>query len=191
MAASSDVGGALDMLVEEIDREIEAVRASGASAFGAGNVAEAEAALERVKWLQTFREQASVLRAEWAAHESSGSARRRRGQAVIRRQDFGKLPRGARTPEERYYPFILQALADAGGSAPIGDVLRRVGEAMRDVLRDVDYQSLPSDPDTARWRNAAQWARRELVERGLMSGDSPRGIWEITDAGRRWLAEQA
>ncbi|MEM7820360.1 MAG: winged helix-turn-helix domain-containing protein, partial [Candidatus Aenigmatarchaeota archaeon] len=34
----------------------------------------------------------------------------------------------------------------------------------------------------------AQWARNAMVKEGLLASDSPRGVWEITAVGRRWLA---
>ena len=37
------------------------------------------------------------------------------------------------------------------------------------------------------WKNNARWARQILVNEGLMAPDSPRGIWEITPAGREAL----
>ncbi len=38
-----------------------------------------------------------------------------------------------------------------------------------------------------RWRNTAQFARNTMVRKGLLKSNSARGIWEITEAGRRFL----
>ncbi len=103
------------------------------------------------------------------------------------RRNLGRLRKGLRTPEPAYYRPILQALEEAGGSAPMAHVLDRVYQLMQGVLKDVDHQPLASDPDMPRWRNAAQWARNSMVKEGLMKSDSPRGIWEITHQGRTWL----
>uniref|UniRef100_A0A7C3EZC1 Restriction system protein Mrr-like N-terminal domain-containing protein n=1 Tax=candidate division WOR-3 bacterium TaxID=2052148 RepID=A0A7C3EZC1_UNCW3 len=43
---------------------------------------------------------------------------------------------------------------------------------------------MASDPETIRWRNAAQWARYNMVKQGWLKSNSPRGVWEITEAGR-------
>ena len=75
-----------------------------------------------------------------------------------------------------------------GGSGHVKDVLDRVGEIMKPVLKNVDYEPLASTPDNLRWRNAAQWARNSMVNEGLMKNDSPRGVWEISDKGRTFLA---
>jgi hypothetical protein len=69
----------------------------------------------------------------------------------------------------------------------MNDVIGRVGQLMKGVLKDVDRDPLASDPDMPRWRNAAQWARWAMVKDGLLKPDSPRGIWEVTDEGRRTL----
>jgi len=38
-----------------------------------------------------------------------------------------------------------------------------------------------------RWRNRARFARLRMKERGLLSNESPRGVWEISDIGRAYL----
>lgn len=78
-----------------------------------------------------------------------------------------------------------------GGSGKVSDVLDRVGEIMKPILKDVDYEPLSSSPDNPRWRNAAQWARQAMIYDGLLKNDSPRGIWEISDKGHRLLAGEA
>lgn len=34
----------------------------------------------------------------------------------------------------------------------------------------------------------SRWARNAMVKEGLLSSDSPRGVWKITQGGLRWLA---
>lgn len=62
-------------------------------------------------------------------------------------------------------------------------------EEMKEILRDVDFEPLASDPHNPRWRNAAQWARNSMVNEGLLKSGSPRGVWEITEKGREYLKE--
>lgn len=64
----------------------------------------------------------------------------------------------------------------------------RVGEIMANVLSDLDRAPLPSNGDI-RWRNTAMWERYEMVQTGLMSNQSPHGVWEITEEGRSYLNE--
>ena len=88
-----------------------------------------------------------------------------------------------RTPQEAYRNPILQVLHKMGGWGRTKEVLDNVGELMRDdlIIADLDY--LPSGNDI-RWRNAAQWERQVMVDKGLLKKDSLRGIWELTDKGR-------
>lgn len=39
-----------------------------------------------------------------------------------------------------------------------------------------------------RWEMRVHFARLRMKERGLIADDSPRGTWEISDAGREYLA---
>ena len=89
------------------------------------------------------------------------------------------------------YRPILKVLEERGGRGKVAEVLERVGEIMKPILKDVDYDPLASGPDTPRWRNAAQWARNSMVKEGLLNCASPRGIWEITAAGSQVLKDQS
>lgn len=73
-------------------------------------------------------------------------------------------------------------LVESGGSSKAAEVLERVGKVMKPRLKPVDFQPLASGPENPRWRNAAQWARNSMVKDGLLKPDSPRGVWEITEA---------
>lgn len=103
----------------------------------------------------------------------------------IHRTFLGRASSHEITPREDFRIPILQALVELGGRAHINDVLKRVYELMEDQLTELDLQSLPSGG--TRWRNSAMWERNVLKEEGYLRGDSPRGIWEITDEGRKYL----
>ena len=183
----TNVDAAFDILLEQIETEIDLVNRAGARAFEGRDYEAARATLEQAGLFIAFRDRTAALRREWEslarpqAEEQEGSAEQ------VQRQDLGRLRRGLRTPEEAYYRPILQVLVELGGRAPTGQILDRVGQVMQGVLREVDYQPLAADPDLPRWRNAAQWARNSMVQEGLLKNDSPRGIWEISEAGRQSL----
>ncbi|MEW6526392.1 MAG: winged helix-turn-helix domain-containing protein [Spirochaetota bacterium] len=101
------------------------------------------------------------------------------------------MPRGLRTPEDAFRRPILEALVELGGKASLSEVLDLVGTKMRSKLTRYDHEPLPSDPKSIRWRNTAQWCRNTLVREGLMKSDSPHGIWEITEAGKKWLKHES
>ncbi|MBK9315390.1 MAG: winged helix-turn-helix domain-containing protein [Acidobacteria bacterium] len=69
------------------------------------------------------------------------------------------------------------------------DVLEQVGQLMKPVLKDVDFDPLASDPSNPRWRNAAQWAQNSMVQECLLKSDSPQGVWEISGEGRAQLSQ--
>jgi hypothetical protein len=124
-------------------------------------------------------EPAKEMEARYAAALDGGEPSRADGA--------DRLAKGLRTPESAFVLPILQALQELGGQASMQQVLEKVGAAMGNQLRDVDYQPLKSDPNRPRWNNTAQWARNTMVAEGLLRNNSPRGIWEIADAGRKFL----
>jgi restriction system protein len=88
-------------------------------------------------------------------------------------------------PEGQYWLPILEILVEAGGRAKGSDVIEilegRIGDRLR--LRDRDQLRMGE----VRWRNRARFARLRMKEVGLISSQSPRGIWEITEKGRDYL----
>ncbi len=183
---SDDVFGAFDILLEEIEGEVSHTNRQGAQAFEQGDYDGARHALERVDSLTAFRAKVVDLRQEWEALVASSPTA---SGDEFHRRNLGRLPKGRKTPETAYYQPILQALVDLGGSAGLQDVLQRVEVMVKSVLKPVDWEPMPSDPDQVRWRNTAQWARYSLVQQGLMRDDSPCGIWAISEQGRQWLRE--
>lgn len=101
----------------------------------------------------------------------------------------GKGRKGARArkgsllPEPEYELPILKALVTLGGKAPTSEVVDLVGQALDGRLTDTDRELIGSGD--VRWRNRAQFVRLSLIKRGDMKGDSPRGVWEITEQGAR------
>jgi len=101
-----------------------------------------------------------------------------------------QLSGGKPTPRRYYYLAILKALDEQGGSAKVKDVLVQVEQLMKGVLKEIDYQPRRSESDRPRWYNAAMDARYQLKEKGFLRKDSPQKIWEISEAGRKFLAEE-
>lgn len=184
----SNVSSAFEMLLEEVEAEIDFVNGIGSKAFDGRDYDKAKDALERAGILTGFRDKVACMRKEWKDIAAVGESQEDE-ETKAERRNLGKLRKGMRTPTEAYYQPILRALDEMGGSGQTADVLDRVGQIMKGVLKDVDYQPLASSPDNLRWRNAAQWARNSMVQEGLLKADSPRGVWEITDRGREMLKD--
>ena len=104
----------------------------------------------------------------------------------IQRQNVTGLQRGQRTPEKAYYLPILQAIDELGGAGRMSDVLKKLEQSMKEVLKPIDYEKHQSGTNI-RWRSTAQFARNTMIGKGLLEANSPRGIWEITEAGRTLL----
>ena len=91
---------------------------------------------------------------------------------------------GEITPRNGYRLPILETLVEMGGRAKVSEVLNKVFNKMKDQLKPKDIEKLPSGI-SIRWENRAQWERLRLINEGYLKKDSPRGIWEITDAGKK------
>ena len=92
--------------------------------------------------------------------------------------------RGGIMPQADYTLPILEALIEMGGSGKMSDVLDTVFNKIKDRLKQRDFEKLPSGT-SVRWKNRAQWERQRLKTGGYLKKDSPFGIWEITEEGRK------
>ena len=98
-----------------------------------------------------------------------------------------RAPKGSILPESEYEIALLEALSELGGSASAADVLRLVGPKVGPHLTRLDLEPLPSG--RLRWHNRAQFARLNLVRRGELNPHSPRGLWQIAEAGQMRLRD--
>ena len=98
-----------------------------------------------------------------------------------------RSPKGEVTNQKEFERPILQAIVDLGGRGNVDEIMANVERKIAKDLTALDRELQPSRT-TVRWKNAAQWARFVMVEDGRLLSDSPRGIWEISNKGRQWLA---
>ena len=187
---TSNVLAAFEMLMEEVETDVDLINKVGTRAMERRDYDGARAAIEQATQVTAFREKIVSLRKEWQTLTRTQESKAGEEVSSLKRRNLGRLHMGLRTPEIVYYRPILEALNELGGSAELNDVLERVEQSMRGILRQVDYEPLASGTEMLRWRNTAQWARNTMVEEGLLKADSPRGMWEITEAGRRSLGKE-
>ncbi|HOJ93187.1 MAG TPA: winged helix-turn-helix domain-containing protein [Dictyoglomaceae bacterium] len=172
-----------EKLIEKIDSKIKDVNNIGAEAFEKGRYDEVEKTREQAVKLEEIKNKVISLKNELTdlAGKIEDSPKNQKEFESPR-----KLRRGECTPKTSYYIPILKALVEMGGRGRVYEVLDRVFEIMEPTLKPIDLELLPRNGGL-RWRNAAQWARVDMVKEGLLKSDSPYGIWEITDKGREML----
>ena len=177
-----------EILLEEMETEIEFINQAGSRAFAGRDYEGARQILERADHASALREKLAELRAEWekvtpAVTADSGSAKRNGSH------DLSRLRRGIRTRETVYFKPILQVLSQMGGAGQMDEVLDRLPKVMKGTLTEVDFEPLAATSDVPRWWNTAQWAHNSMAQAGLLKTDSPRGVWELSEAGHKLIAE--
>lgn len=121
------------------------------------------------------------------ASGSSRSTRQRQRRAKATRPSRAKT--GTILHESAYELPMLEIISEHGDRAAAREVLDELGTRLKGQLTEVDRQELASGD--VRWRNRAQFVRLRLVEQGDMVKDSPRGIWELSEQGRRRVTADA
>lgn len=111
----------------------------------------------------------------------------RRPQRGRRRKSTPRAAPGSILPEQDYVAPVLSSLNKRGGSATAREVIDDVGRLLNGKLTEQDQARLSSGG--IRWHNRVQFVRLRLSEEGLLAKDSPRGIWQLTNAGRARLSE--
>jgi hypothetical protein len=178
------VVAAFDLLIDAIGDAISALNERGALAFQSGKYPLAKALTGRGTRIEAFRAKVLKLKREWLRITTDRKTKRRSAPSARESE------KGPSTSRDTFFLPILESLAELGGRASHTEVLARVEEKMQDRLKAHDPMPLPSGGEI-RWQNNARWARHKMVKEGLMSADSPRGVWEITERGRRYLEEAA
>ena len=184
MKKKDQVLTAIDNTLKELDALLIELNHHRDQLINLGIDEQAGQLTDQIEALHAFQANVIALRDEWRGIDLTPPSTNLEQETIPNIEPTHAQKQGLRTPNQAFQLPILQALIQLSGSAPIQIVLDRVHEMMKDQLNDYDYQSLPSNPHVVRWENNAQWARFKLVNEGYLASDSPRGIWEITEAGR-------
>lgn len=171
----------IELLLEKIENNIDRLNKSIETTAEHQDYEKTKTVSEKAIRLKTFKNNAESLQKDWQNFIS--------GKFIVKetKKITKKLKKGLKTPEGEYYLPILSSLNDLGGEAKVNIALEKVFEKMKDRLNDYDLKGLPTNPSIKRWNNTARWCRGAMVEQGLLSGDSPRGIWKIADKGKEYL----
>ena len=105
---------------------------------------------------------------------------------AVQRSASRRARPGELLDRKTYDLLILRVLDEMGGTGHASAVVEEVGKLVGDQLNAMDHTE--NNSGIVRWKNRVMWRRLRLVEFGLLKDDSPRGTWEISDAGRDALA---
>jgi hypothetical protein len=94
------------------------------------------------------------------------------------RQQKGEL-----TPQRDFRRPLLNILLQLGGKASTTDIRNSLQKRLVKSFKAGDLEQVSSGE--IRWWNAVCWERADLIRENLFREDSPRGIWELTEQGKK------
>jgi hypothetical protein len=183
-------------LVDDANSVLRRILGLDSSTGGAATGVHADEGLRELPSQSMLRRIADLAEQQPAAAGATASRQLARSRGTpakgsqsrsSRRETRPRAPHGVLLPESRYELPLLQALVEAGGRAPTSEIIERVGHRLQDQLTELDHDMLQSG--TPRWKNRVQFARLSLIKQGFLRDDSSRGVWEITESGRKRALE--
>jgi hypothetical protein len=196
----ADVSKAFDMVLASIQEALDDLNADVIHASQNEAFEEVSALAEKGKQIIAFREQVLNLQSDWNNTFVEPTLTMRPAApnplsadlSAADLDDDGEGANGGDVPtrqKEDFYEPILHVLIDLGGRAKAEEVLDNLETVMAFNTYDMEPRATGIP---VRWMHTAHRARHDLVhEKGFLSSSSPRGIWEITEAGRNFLARSA
>lgn len=188
-----DITSAFELLLETIHTTVSTINLKGSQYFSEGNYFEASNLIDKAEKIIDVQNKAMILHKEWLDLDNPvkivNKIPSQQKSKIVQRSSSKKLPTGLRTNTKDFKMPILDVIVSLGGSAPRQVVFEKLESIMADILNEYDWETLPSDNRSIRWKNNAAWARQYLIEDGFLSKSSSKGVWEITEAGRKALDE--
>lgn len=102
---------------------------------------------------------------------------------TVQKKSRGRRSRSPKTDKRVLRDHIVRALKKSGGRARVADVIEEMGRQLKGKLLPGDLE-LRQDGKTIAWINNACWERWRMVQEGVLSSDSPNGIWELAEGHR-------
>jgi restriction system protein len=181
---SEGVKTAIELLLEEVGRTYNTLNRELQKAVELEEFDRVQRITRICQEVKAFKEKVENLKSEWDAIFSGVAYTPTKNCSGRKKENKSRLKRGLRTPEEKFILPILEALIELGGEAHARDVLERVHAKMKNILNTYDYEDLSSN-NQKRWENTTQWVKYKMVEEGLLDRNVPRGVWRITERGRK------
>ncbi len=110
--------------------------------------------------------------------------RQRIGQAETKTADakpHARRPKLPKTAKQVLREQIVLALKQLGGKAKVSDVIEEMTRQLDGKLQPGDLVLRGGATKEPAWQNNTQWERYQMVQDGLLRGDSPRGVWELSE----------
>ncbi len=186
--AKDEVKTAIELLLEEVGRTYDVLYQKAQKAVAIHDIDRSQHILEICKKVKAFKEKVENLQREWQAIFSGVVYAPTKNGSGRKKENKSRLKRGLRTPEEKFILPILEALIELGGEAHARDVLKLVHAKMKNILNTYDYEDLSSN-NQKRWENTALWVKYRMVKEGLLDRNVPRGVWRITEKGRKFYQD--
>ena len=195
--SEDSVGAAYEILLEELSTYLAEVTQTMQRTVQNKDFEATQRLAEQARHVKAMQEQVTVLFQQWRQilHGTRGRgakfklSRDRRLMRGVRRRVTPRIQQGLAIPWQGYKRPLLEALVNLGGAAPPDRVLQRVQEAMKERFNERDLETL-SVAGQPRWVKNVHWCRYFLVRQGLLNPHAPRGIWEITELGRKALERE-
>lgn len=179
-----EVAEALNILLETIENVIKKLNVYLGQAGKEGKYDQVEDCIGKAKQMTAFKKHVEELKKKWDNIFADVIPQKARSKKRTRQN---KLKRGLITPKNQFFVLlILQALVELGGAARRADVIDKVEKLMSKKINNSDDQ-LPNN--RTNWQQQADFARLTMVKKKLLSPKSPKGVWEITDKGRKFLEQ--
>ncbi|MGC8743087.1 MAG: winged helix-turn-helix domain-containing protein [Verrucomicrobiia bacterium] len=173
---TDNINEAFDLLFDQLYESLTTIREKAAEATKTGKYDEAEKYIQKAKKIEGIRRNLKKIKEELEKILNDGK--------IEKPPNNGDNSHIDRTTQREFRIPILEILIKNGGSGKVRYILDELEEKMKGVLKSADFEPLKSGE--IRWKNTAKWERHSMVKEGLLSDQSPVGIWEITEKGRQY-----
>ena len=180
---------AFNDLIEITEQELGGIIKSCTASMNKNDYDAVRAPFEQAAEVSKFLQHLTELRKDW--NRLLGEVREAKPTGVQKRTPIIKLPRGSLTHLDAFTRPVLQALVDIGGKGTRSEVFERLLKSMNKTFTKYDFGFTPSRPKAPRWHDTLDRAYKLMRKSGLLSTDTPIGIWEISQKGRDFLKESS
>jgi restriction system protein len=187
MALSINIEKSFSSINSEIERTIEDLNNEAAKDIQQGNYSKAEGIINQCKQLQAIQQKLKAVEDELI--EKDLIDKQKDDIPKQKERESERISRGKRTSHYLFIQPLLQALVNLGGSGTPSQVEKEAFPLLKPILTEFEFTTLASSGNKPRWVHRLHWTRYRQVKAGLLLANSPKGLWEISEAGRKRLKD--